>query len=146
MSDPGSTRPSGVIELVAELTAMLASNEPSLVDVAGLLGPATTDPAGNLAVRAVHPEVSAAYIVRRSDTAEPSFVRLDLRAPAAVRELIGAFGEPSRPPPRPGGPPQLIFPVHPAAPLGASVIAEVVEDDRSETTTALVVRRDRRQP
>lgn len=140
----GSPGPGVVLGVISDLLGLLASPDPTVTGVARRLGPAVRDGAGNLDVRHPHPDVARALVARRGDTREPSFVRLDLRAPLRLQELVESFGDPRHPPPRPAGPQEAHFTVHAAAPVGATLIAELDELERGSTLT-VIIRRDRRE-
>jgi len=89
------------------------------------LGPVVADEGGLTAIR-VKPsasEFSEARVVRRPD-GSLSHVDVTLARPGSLRELVSAFGEPSRPPRAPHGNSRLAFR------SGDCVLIAEVSDDR----------------
>lgn len=132
----------------ADLVAVL-SNEITLDDIAGRLGPVARDPGvplpAELAPR--EPAVRRVEVGRYPDGGKPYTVELELASPVPVAALVAAFGAYRQSRTDRGTPREIVFPATGSGPWHVIIVAQLppgaspIADDATSTVT---LRRDPR--
>jgi hypothetical protein len=137
-----------MIQLIHDLVALL-SNEVTLDDITGRLGPVSHDPGvpmpAELAPR--DPAMRRVEIGRYPDGGKPYTVELELASPVAVAALVAAFGAYRQSRTDRGMPREIVFTAAGTGPWHVVIVAQLppgASPIAAGTTSAITLRRDPR--
>ena len=137
-----------MIQLIHDLVALL-SNEITLDDITGRLGPVARDPGipmpAELAPR--DPAVRRVEVGRYPDGGKPYTVELELASPVPVSALVAAFGAYRQSRTDRGMPREIVFPAAGAGPWQVVIVAQLppgASPIADGATSAVTLRRDPR--
>lgn len=137
-----------MLELIRDLVAFL-SNDVSLDDIAGRLGPVAHDPGVPLLAELTprDPALRRVEVARDRDTGKPSTVDLELASSVPVAALAAAFGAYHQVRTDRGMPREIVFPPAGAGPWKVVVAAQLppgASQIADGATSAVILSRDPR--
>jgi hypothetical protein len=137
-----------MIQLIHDLVALL-SNEVTLDDSTGRLGPVARDPgipmAAELAPR--EPAVRRVEVGRYPDSGKPYTVELELASPVPIAALVAEFGAYRQSRTDRGMPREIVFPAAGTGPWQVVIVAQLppgASPIADGATSAVTLRRDPR--